>query len=70
MDYNVHHLHTAATSRLGEVAVLPNALKQTQGVNQNEEMEKYVPNDRTRQNFKKDLCKDTEISNQTSEEFK
>lgn len=40
-------------SRLGDIAELPNKQKQTEEVRQKGETEEYVPNQRTRQKFRK-----------------
>lgn len=51
-----------------QAAVFPDAYKQTQRGKQNEETEKYVLNERIKQNLKKDP--DREISNLPEKEFK
>ena len=47
---NIHFLHETPPSRLGEADVLSNVQKPTQRVKETEEIEKYVPNKRTRKN--------------------
>lgn len=43
----------ATPSRLGDTAELPNRQKQTQRLRQKGETEEYVPNGRTRPNFRR-----------------
>ena len=47
LKYMFHLLNKTKPLRLGEVAVLSNALKPTQRVKESEETEEYVSNERT-----------------------
>lgn len=48
LDDEIHLLQETTASRLGEAALLSDAQKPTQRAEDNEEMEEYVPNKRTR----------------------
>ena len=61
MNKKVHHIHKSTPSRLRELSVSPNIKKQIQRVRQNEDAEKYAPNERTRQKPQEKNLNDTEV---------
>lgn len=63
-----NHPHKTTSSRLRHVAFLPTAQKQTQRAKQNEETEKYFPNERRQPLIKRPHNK--EISKLSDTQFK
>ena len=62
-------LHKATLPTLGDIAALPNTLKQTQGGCQNEKTNNHGLNERREQNFKKRTKQNTDKKD-TRAEFK